>query len=73
MITSITDAQILRKLRSRKSPQTAADLGLASRHGVQRLRSMEGVAEVGVKRTGKRGRPAAIFTSSESAVRDEQG
>lgn len=61
----LSDAQIRSRLARRKSPATAADLGLPLRGGAARLRSIEGVVEVGRQHTGKAGRPAALFTVSE--------
>ena len=61
----LSDRQILSKLRRRKSPATAQDLGLPSRGGAARLRGLDGVVEVGREHTGKAGRPAALFTVAE--------
>lgn len=56
-----TDAQILGRLRRRKTPATASDLGTTS----ARLRTIEGVVEAGRVQTGKAGRPAILFTVPE--------
>lgn len=59
-----TDAQILARLRRSKNPRTAAQLGTTA----ARLRSLEGVEAVGQVKTGHRGRPAILFTTTETLV-----
>jgi predicted ArsR family transcriptional regulator len=59
-----TDAQLLARLRRRKSPATATELGLPSRGGADRLRALEGVNEVHRRQTGKAGRPPAQFVAA---------
>ena len=51
------DAKIVKKGRGRKNPFTAADLGTTS----NRLRAL-GATEVGHTKSGKRGRPAVLFS-----------
>jgi hypothetical protein len=65
-----SDTQLLSRLRRRKSPLTAKELGVTS----QRLRGIEGIVEVGRVSTGKAGRPAILFTSEDklSAASDSR-
>lgn len=61
-----TDAQLLSRLRRRRTPATAAELGTTS----ARLSHLEGVARVGtrpkrVKGKVVAGRPAVLFTLAE--------
>ena len=59
--TAPTEAQIRSKLRRRKHPVTAAELGTTAAF----LRSLDGVVVVGKKTTGQRGRPALLFSLTE--------
>ena len=61
-----SDAQILARLRRTNKPRTAADLGVTA----NRLRSIEGVVEVGRVHTGKAGRPAILFTHVDNVESD---
>ena len=56
-----SDQQLISRLRRRSNPATAADLGVSAR----RLRSIDGIVQAGVVRTGKAGRPAILFTVPE--------
>lgn len=51
-----TDAQIIAKLR--RKAKTASELGVTP----ARLRSIDGVVAAGWTATGKRGRPAVLWT-----------
>lgn len=70
-----TNAQIIARLRRRREPATAAELGTTS----ARLSSMTEVTRVGVRHKTARGRrvagrPAVLFALNESeAVHDAEG
>jgi ribosomal protein S11 len=56
-----TDKQVLTKLRRRKTPATAAQLGTTA----AKLKRMAGVEVVGTAKSGGRGRPALLFAASQ--------
>lgn len=57
-----SDAQLLSRLRRRTKPATAKDLGVPA----SRLRALDGVQVVGSVKTGRAGRPALLFSLSDT-------
>ena len=64
----ITDAQVLKALGRSRKGKTAAEVGVPA----SRLRSIEGVEEVGVRKTGKAGRPSVLFARVQNTEQESE-